>query len=64
MFQYGYGSPDLDARGIHLRQYTRAFAFQGDDGTDVAVVVSEICMFTQALVDDVRTKQHITTTIS
>jgi neutral ceramidase len=45
---YGYASPNQDARGIHLRQYSRAFVFS-DGIKTVAFVVAEVTMISQAV---------------
>ena len=46
--QYGYAETSQDARGLHSRQFSRAFVI--DDGVKrVAVVVAEVCMITQAV---------------
>ncbi|ELU11671.1 hypothetical protein CAPTEDRAFT_130746 [Capitella teleta] len=45
---YGYASPEQDARGLHTRQYSRAFAFDAD-GKRAVFVVAEITMISQAV---------------
>lgn len=45
---YGYAHPDQDARGIHLRQYSRAFVFS-DGLKTAAFVVAEVTMISQAV---------------
>ncbi|KAK2153548.1 hypothetical protein LSH36_293g02004 [Paralvinella palmiformis] len=45
---YGYARPNQDARGLHIRQFARAFIFQVEE-SHVVVVVSDVCMITQAL---------------
>lgn len=55
---YGYANPNQIARGLHLRQYSRAFVF--DDGVKVAAfVVVETTMVSQAVHTEVFEKLRV-----
>jgi len=45
----GYANPAQTSRGIHLRQFSRAFIFQDNNKNTVVFVNIDACMFSQGV---------------
>jgi len=52
----GYANPAQTTRGIHLRQFSRAFIFEDSNKNKVVFINIDACMFSQGVKLEVRFK--------